>query len=364
MYSAREGQESSRAYDGALYEKDGKVYRFGRGEGAATLLYDFTAQAGDTLMVNAHDTVVVAKVDSVFWNNKPHRHMALFALDKWYRIRGARPDYFGWIDGMGGWGDSPCENISHSHNNFGLTAFSANGRLVYGDGADGNFETSLLRIPFNLQRWTCRCYSKDDPDDFFDYTIFTDADFNVYCANWNNTGDTTATYFFIDGNLAIGDDAEADCTYISDTVRGADHLLYRFGLSVGDEVVCGLDDHPMACVAVDTIVSCYQFYRVEVMRGEDGHEEQWISGVGGDTGPVVPAFVDSAHYTRLLEYSFGDDVQFKGSDLPVPDGIRQPVTHTQAGTAHGLYDLSGRRIGTPRPGQVYIKDGRKRMETR
>lgn len=47
----------------------------------------------------------------------------------------------------------------------------------------------------------------------------------------------------------------------------------------------------------------------------------------------------------------------------ITDGIGQ-AHGNMSGTTNHAYDIIGRRIGTPRPGQVYIKDGRKRMETR
>ncbi len=139
-----------------------------------------------------------------------------------------------------------------------------------------------------------------------------------------------------------------ECTY-PDYPNEGDYD-YEFGLRSFNE---GNTDLPTRAVAA-------------VKLGE-GRYVDWVEGIGASvynysllTGWPFYATIDCIDYYYMVEcYQDGKCIFTQNDFINPVDGIEE--VRTEAAAADGApYDLQGRRLAKPAPGQLYIRDGRLR----
>lgn len=140
-------------------------------------------------------------------------------------------------------------------------------------------------------------------------------------------------------------------------------LLFDFSLHKGDEVSAD----GSRIIAEDSIMTAGKKFRRLVLSKKVYEENEcWVEGVGPNficletasstknTGPycVLPVYCCSPDEFYFSEEDFSKE--------PFYTGIR--AISTEQCRTSGMYDISGRRINAPHKGDVYIKEGKKRVE--
>ena len=165
--------------------------------------------------------------------------------------------------------------------------------------------------------------------------------------------------------------------YHCGNVAGQGALTYDFSLSAGDfipaEDIPNAVFHGLEVLSADTVlVRGLIRKRMHVREiGTIGVEAAWVEGIGNPGNLAEPIYhlVSDGREYSLISCYLGDECLFTSEDFDA-----EPYHAGNAGIA-GLYfngtpyfsatfDLQGRRVsGTPRPG-IYIRNGRKVVNSR
>lgn len=149
-----------------------------------------------------------------------------------------------------------------------------------------------------------------------------------------------------------------------------DRLYYDLGADVGDEYPWMKSDvlevrHVTVCGVERRVVEFYRTYRENL---ED--RDYWIEGVGPVYGSVCaglprPGFSDLLHHEIVACYEDGrkifdlEEFEQTMKEILAIEGVECDVDDSN----EPVYDLFGRRVAKPVPGQIYISKGKKFVVT-
>lgn len=147
---------------------------------------------------------------------------------------------------------------------------------------------------------------------------------------------------------------------------GASKIL-DFSIHLGDHI----SNKNLEVVGEDTIEVNGETYRRLTFNDNNGYVEEnvrWVEGIGSNydflyykpTGsyPIIMSYFP---YAYLSECYDNGKLVFSHADFmkePVVNDIDQVTAEKNKGT---MYNLLGQRIKTPRKGEIYVQDGKKRM---
>lgn len=138
--------------------------------------------------------------------------------------------------------------------------------------------------------------------------------------------------------------------------------MIDFKLEVGDEIEEGFEKIIWkGTVDIEGVERCV----IAIMASWAGKVYYWIEGIGAvDDVYLSPVIMHIGERTRMTGCWIGDTCLFDISRMDeYLSGVDLSEVKTPAGTAetYPMYDMMGRRILTPAPGQLYIQGGKKHI---
>ena len=226
MYSDTRSNDSAIRYEGALYEVNKKVYCFFPNQDKAELLYDFDCAVGDTFNVYVGQLVVTDIKSEALGDItiKKYTLQPVVSAEEqmgeifWIEGVGATKDFFGMLPLPGNYNT--------------LNACELNGEMLYQKIEQDLTEEGYHRMAIEGKTWNYQEYYHNLWDDEqwtkdVSYVIngTTEIDGKTYYKMYRISEEGSKYY------CALREEDRKVWQYTSDD---GDHLLYDFGMSVGD----------------------------------------------------------------------------------------------------------------------------------
>ena len=126
-----------------------------------------------------------------------------------------------------------------------------------------------------------------------------------------------------------------------------------FNLEVGDTFSYGMEVVWKERVLIEGI----ERYVIAIQNSSAQIVDYWIEGIGavGDTF-LTPPILISGNKSRIIECKIGDKCLFQYDQM---GNYLSEVRQMKVEEDFPIYDIMGRRITQPEPGQLYIQGGKK-----